>query len=228
MAAASAAASSMILSPCLRQTVRIPRSSAFLPSLSRMVQRRTVVAAAAGDNRDSTSLDVQVKQGAGSALDARKPRRSAFEISPFGLVDPLSPMRTVRQMLDTMDRIFDDAFSFPGSTAGEVRSPWDIKEDEKEVRMRFDMPGLSKEEVKVSVEDDVLVIKSQHEEKGGEGKEGEDGWWRGSSASAYHLRLVLPVECEKEKLKAEFKNGVLLVTAPKRKVERKVIDVEIK
>ncbi|XP_020577895.1 small heat shock protein, chloroplastic-like [Phalaenopsis equestris] len=222
------AAASLAFSPCsshiARQTARLPRSPALFPSLSRMMRRRSVMAAATDEKKENTSL--QVKQES-SSIEPRASRRSAFELSPFGFVDSLSPIRTMRQMLDTMDRIFEDAFAFPGTTAGEVRTPWDIKEDEKEVKIRYDMPGLTKEEVKVSLEDDVLVIKSQHKEEGGEGKAGEDGWWRGSSASAYNIRLVLPEACEKEKVKAELKNGVLFVTVPKSKVERKVIDVEI-
>lgn len=214
-----------------------------------MIGRRSVTAAA-DENKENTSL--QVKQEP-SAVEPRAPRRSVFEISPFGkpalssttsfflqlkpntlflssvtgLVDSMSPMRTMRQMLDTMDRIFEDAFAFPGKTEGEIRTPWDIKENENEVKIRYDMPGLSKEEVKVSLEDDVLVIKSQHRKETGEGEEGDGGWWRGSSASEYNIRLALPDGCEKEKVKAELKNGVLLVTVPKAKVERKVLDVEI-
>ncbi|KAL0913183.1 hypothetical protein M5K25_016624 [Dendrobium thyrsiflorum] len=224
------AAASLAFSPCssniVRQTARFHRSTALFPSLSRMIRRRTVVATATDASKENTSLEVQEKKDA-SALQPRAPRRSVFDISPFGLVDSLSPMKTMRQMLDTMDRVFEDAFTFPGTTAGEIRAPWDIKEDDKEVKIRYDLPGLSKEEVKVSLEDDVLVIKSQHKEETGERKEGEDGWWRGSSTSAYNIRLVLPDECEKDKVKAELKNGVLLVTVPKSKVERKVIDVEI-
>lgn len=222
------AAASLAFSPCsshfVRQTARFPQSTAIFPSLYRMIGRRSVMATATNENKENTSL--QVKQEP-SAVETRAPRRSVFDISPFGLVDSLSPMRTMKQMLDTMDRIFEDAFAFPGTTGGEVRTPWDIKENENEVTIRYDMPGLTKEEVKVSLEDDVLVIKSQHKEETGEGKEGDDGWWRGSSASAYNIRLVLPDACEKDKVKAELKNGVLLVTVPKSKVERKVVDVEI-
>ena len=147
----------------------------------------------------------------------------------------MSPMRTMRQMLDTMDRLFDDAVGFPMATrrspaaAGEVRLPWDIVEDEKEVKMRFDMPGLARDEVKVMVEDDTLVIRGEHKkEEGAEGAEGDgDGWWKERSVSSYDMRLALPDECDKSKVRAELKNGVLLVTVPKTEVERKVIDVHV-
>lgn len=156
-------------------------------------------------------------------------------VTDAGLVDPMSPMRTMRQMLDTMDRLFDDAVGFPTATrrspasTGEMRVPWDIMEDEKEVKMRFDMPGLERDEVKVMVEDDTLVIRGEHKKEGGaEGAEGSgDGWWKERSVSSYDMRLALPDECDKSKVRAELKNGVLLVTVPKTKVERKVIDVHV-
>jgi len=150
----------------------------------------------------------------------------------------MSPMRTMRQMLDTMDRLFDDAVGFPMATrrfpaaTGEVRLPWDIVEDEKEVKMRFDMPGLARDEVKVMVEDDTLIIRGEHKKEEGddeaaEGGSGGDGWWKQRSVSSYDMRLALPDECDKSKVRAELKNGVLLVNVPKTEVERKVIDVQV-
>lgn len=192
--------------------------------------RSSIVASATPENKSGSSIDVHVDQNAnkkGAAVE-RRPRRSTLDVSPFGLMDPLSPMRTMRQMMDTMDRIFEDAMSFPGSSrtsAGEIRAPWDIMENENEVKIRFDMPGLSKEEVKVSVEDDVLVIKGEHKKE--EGSKEEDSWWRGRSMSSYDTRMLLPDNCDRDKVKAELQNGVLLVTIPKTKFERKVIDVQI-
>lgn len=138
----------------------------------------------------------------------------------------------MRQMLDTMDRIFEDAMMIPGSRtqAGrEVRPPWEVHDDEHEIKMRFDMPGLSREDVRVSVEDDVLVIRGEHKKEGGEGGKEEnvgDSWWS-RSYSSYDTRLQLPENCEKDKVRAELKNGVLFITVPKAKVEKKVIDVNI-
>ncbi|XP_050238851.1 small heat shock protein, chloroplastic [Mercurialis annua] len=187
-----------------------------------------------GENKE-TSVDVHVnqghQQGGSSTAVEMKPRRNlAVDMSPFGLLDPLSPMRTMRQMLNTMDRLFEDAMTYPvrtrtvgGLGGGELRSPWDIKDEENAINMRFDMPGLSKEDVKVSVEDNVLVIKGEHRKE----ESGDQDSWSGTSLSAYNTHLTLPDNCDKDQIKAELKNGVLYISIPKIKVERKVVDVQV-
>ncbi|PIN22921.1 Molecular chaperone (small heat-shock protein Hsp26/Hsp42) [Handroanthus impetiginosus] len=210
-----------------KNRVPVAPTSVFFPSVCNVRRRAPsslVRAQAGGENKD-TAVDVHVSGGQaggsqGSAVE-RRPRRLAMDVSPFGLLDSLSPMRSMRQMLDTMDRLFEDAMTLPGST-WEPRSAWDAEEDENEVRMRFDMPGLSKEDVKVSVDDDMLVIKGEQKKE-----EGKDDAWSRRSYSSYDTRLQLPDDCEKDKVKAEMKNGVLYVFVPKNKVERRVIDVEI-
>ncbi|KAL1557722.1 small heat shock protein (HSP20) [Salvia divinorum] len=201
-----------VVSPTNRAS--IAPSSAFFP---RVRPSPSIRAQATGENKDS-AVDVHVSSDQGGGVE-RRPRPLSADVSPFGLLDRASPMRSMRRMLDTMDRLFGDVMAYPGAAA-EVRLPWDMSEDENEVRMRFDMPGLSKEDVKVSVEDDVLVIKG---ERKADGK-----WPSGSSYSSYGTRLRLPENCDKEKVKAEMKNGVLCISVPKTKVERKIVDVEIK
>ncbi|XP_051142472.1 small heat shock protein, chloroplastic [Andrographis paniculata] len=197
--------------------------SVFFPSRRKLC---LVTAQATGDNKD-TAVDVHhVGGGSGSNNQStaveRRPRRVGLDVSPFGLLDTLTPMRSMRQMLDTMDRIFEDAMTFPGATTSKMRSPWDVSEDENEIKLRFDMPGLAKEDVKVSVEDEELVIKGEKK-----AEQGKDDGWQSSSHSVYSTRLRLPNGCEKDKVKAEMKNGVLNISIPKAKVEKKVIDVDI-
>lgn len=122
-------------------------------------------------------------------------------------------------MFESIDRLFDDALTFP---AAELRAPWDAKEDGNKIKMRSDVPGLSKEDVKVYVEDDKLVIKGEHKEE-----KDEDKSWSERSYGAFYTWLRLPDNCEKDKIKAELKNGVLFISIPNTKAERKVIDVDI-
>ncbi|RRT51381.1 hypothetical protein B296_00051148 [Ensete ventricosum] len=133
-------------------------------------------------------------------------------------------MWTMKRMLETMERLFQEAMSLPGSSVVEMRRPWDIKENDDEIRLRFDMPGLSKDDVKVSVEGDMLLIKGESKAKEESAAGGEGAVW---SSGAYHMRFMLPDNCDKQKVTAELSNGVLLVVVPKTKTDRKTMNIEI-
>lgn len=197
----------------------------LISGLSHAYKQRSVTRPMAMAESKENAIDVQNTKKEITEQSSKATERGT-EISPFGLLDPLSPTRTMRQMIDTMDRLFEDAFMFPTSRPARdsplgMRTPWDMMEDENEVKMRFDMPGLAKEDVKVSLEDDVLVIKGERK------KEEKEDSWSARSYSGYNTRLVLPENCETDKIKAELKNGVLNITIPKTKVESKVIDINV-
>lgn len=131
-------------------------------------------------------------------------------------------------MLDMMDRMFDDVVMIVlGRSRGggigvfEVCVLWDMKEEEYEIKMCFDMFGLFKEDVKVFVEDNVFVIKGEQK------KEDENDLWFGRSFSFYGIWFQFFDNCEKDKIKVELKNGVLFIIIFKIKVECKVVDVQI-
>lgn len=74
-------------------------------------------------------------------------------------------------MIDAMDRMMEDPFAYsdgwssrlPSGGAGynRGRTSWEIKEGKIEHKMRFDMPGMTKEDVEVWVEDKTLVMKAE-------------------------------------------------------------------
>ncbi|KAF9603014.1 hypothetical protein IFM89_033641 [Coptis chinensis] len=104
--------------------------------------------------------------------------------------------------------------TFPGSTTptAEVRAPWDIKDDENEIKMRFDVPGLSKEDVKVSIDDAMLIIQGEKKKQ----ENGDDSWSR-QSYNTFNTRLRLPDNYDEDNIKGELKNGVLFISIPKTK-----------
>ncbi|XP_021771879.1 small heat shock protein, chloroplastic-like [Chenopodium quinoa] len=100
-----------------------------------------------------------------------------------------------------------------------VRTPWNTSEDEHEIKMWFDLPGLAAENIDVEVIDDLLVIK-------GEG--GIDAFGN-KIFGPYDSSVQLPINTWKEETTAVFKNGVLYITVPKiTKFEHKVIPIPVR
>lgn len=133
-------------------------------------------------------------------------------------------------MMETMDRLMDNPLSYsdryPTDNVGysRGRTPWEIKEAESEYKMRFDMPGMSKEDVKVWVEEKMLVVKAEKALKKTE-ENGEE--WSAKSYGKYSYRIALPENVEFEKIKAEVKDGVLYITMPKSSPSAKILDINV-
>lgn len=112
----------------------------------------------------------------------------------------------------------EDPFS-RGYVAGSRRG-WDVREENDALYLRIDMPGLGKEDVKISVDQDTLIIRAEGDKESDEEE----------SRRRYSSRIDLPQNVYNiNEIKAEMKNGVLKVFVPKVKDgERKdVFHVEI-
>ena len=102
----------------------------------------------------------------------------------------------------------------------------DIVEDDNEYLIKAELPEVKKEDVKVTVQDNVLTISGERqyekEEKGKKYHRVERAY--GSFARSFSL----PEDADGEKVAAEFKNGVLMVHLPKsEKAKPKSIEVKI-
>lgn len=105
----------------------------------------------------------------------------------------------------------------------------DVYETEKDVVAEVELPGIDLKNIEVEVKDNVLKIEAKKEEaKEEKGK----GYYRKEISAGYYKRVVpLPVEVIGEKAEAQYKEGILKISIPKREVkkpEKKPVKIKVK
>lgn len=92
----------------------------------------------------------------------------------------------------------------------------EVSDEKKDVKVTAELPGMSREDIQLELDDDLLVIRG---EKKSESEEDENGVYRTERYYGYVQRAVpLPSDVDREKAAAKFENGVLTVRLPKVKV----------
>lgn len=122
--------------------------------------------------------------------------------------------RYLSRMLDpSLDRFFSQATS---STEAASRAPaLDVTETDAAYTVQLDMPGVNKDDIKVSVEGRQVTVQAGtqvNEQK----KDGERVVYRERALARYARTLTLPVEVEQAETIAKLEHGVLTLTLPKR------------
>ncbi len=88
-----------------------------------------------------------------------------------------------------------------------------VSEDENKFDIQVAAPGLDKKDFKVNVENNVLTISSEKEDKNED--EGKNFMRKEFSFTAFSRSFTLPDNVDEEKIKASHKDGVLNVEIPK-------------
>lgn len=150
--------------------------------------------------------EVAVKKQATN--EASVPTR-LFEGSPFrGSLFSLNPFALMRQFSEEMDRTF-------GQTATEGSS-WrpviEVKQKEGKLMVTAELPGISKDNVKVNVVDGMLTLEGERKQ---EKEEKREGYVHSERSYGRFVRsIALPEGAKAEQAVAEFKDGMLEVTIP--------------
>jgi HSP20 family protein len=132
-----------------------------------------------------------------------------------------------RDPLKMFEDVFNDKVSPFFSSMINPAFKVDISEDEKAIYVSADMPGMNKEDVKVSLEDDVLSISAERKQEEEEKTKGyhriERNW--GSMSRSFSVGENV----DAENIAASYDNGVLKVTIPKKEAEpKKGKDIAVK
>jgi HSP20 family protein len=119
------------------------------------------------------------------------------------------PFAEFGELRSRFDRMFDEWLD------GRERA-WtpaiDVVRDDGHLVVRADLPGIRPEEVKIEVEDDILTISGQHEERT-EGKD-KDYVRRERRYGSFSRSMALPGGIDAAKIKASTHDGVVEVTVP--------------
>ncbi|QRM34076.1 Hsp20/alpha crystallin family protein [Microvirga sp. VF16] len=139
--------------------------------------------------------------------------------SGFGLLAGSDPFLSLHR---EMNRLFDDVLRGPGlptaggqgqSVGSVVNASMNVSETDKEIRITAELPGVTEQDIDVSLDDDVLTIRG--EKKFERTDEKENFHFVERSYGTFQRSLRLPYPVEPEQIQASFENGVLTVTVPK-------------
>ena len=135
------------------------------------------------------------------------------------------PFRDLVTLQDRMNRLFDDAFHGGGRTATEedwAMGAWapavDIYEQDGSIVLKAELPGVNPKDVDVRVENNILTLRG---ERKFEGEVKKESYHRVERAYGTFTRsFTLPNVVDTEKIKAEYKDGLLRMTLPKKEEAR--------
>lgn len=144
--------------------------------------------------------------------------------TPFADVNPFSGLRAFE---DTMNRLFTQ----PTLVEPNGR-PWvpavDIVETENELIVKADVPDMKFEDIDVRLENGTLTLKGERKFEKETTEKG--GWHRlERSYGMFERSFMLPETVDAEKVKADYVNGTLTVTLPKKEIAKpRQVKVEVK
>jgi HSP20 family protein len=129
--------------------------------------------------------------------------------------EPLGELNTIRGQMNRLFNTFLEGAASGNGAAGARRwiPAMDLVESDDHFVLRADLPGLSKSDVNIEVEGNVLMVSG---ERKAEHEEHEGSYYRLERASGSFARLLtLPAGVTAEGITASFDRGVLEVRIPK-------------
>ncbi len=122
----------------------------------------------------------------------------------------------IERFRNEMDRMFEGFFRNGGDNFDRLLSPitgWgpatDVSEDDRQVTVRAEVPGIDPKDLDVTVSGDTLTLSGEKRE---EAHEEKAGWFHTERRFGSFRRTVrLPAEVDTEKVEATHHNGVLTV-----------------
>ena len=127
-----------------------------------------------------------------------------------------TPKRNMLNVFDDVDKMVNQAFGH--STRGteitsQLQPLLDVYETNSAIEVSIDLPGVEKKDVEVNVSNGFLTISGERKNTAGESTEGR--FWQETLFGTFKRSFELTDAVVEDKIKAQFKNGVLKISLPK-------------
>ena len=141
---------------------------------------------------------------------------NVLKFKPFADVED---MPAVRNLQDTFNRLFEPSLR-----------PWtpavDIVETENEMLLKMDVPGIELKDIEIRLENDTLTVSGGRKFESEADRKGYHRIER--SYGTFARSFTLPNTLDTEHVRADYRNGVLVITLPKKELAKpRSIKVEI-
>jgi len=141
------------------------------------------------------------------------------------------PLKDFLSMKDEIDRMFDRYFVKSSDNRQLPDITWippiDVEETKDEIIVKAEIPGMKKDDIKISLQNDNILIEGEKkQEKESKGK----NYHRIERVFGKFKRMItLPCEVKADKVKAKYENGLLIINLPKAEETKSVnIPIELK
>ena len=149
-------------------------------------------------------------------------RQPGFQMPLFrGSIFSMNPFAMMRQFAEEMDHAYH---AFGGEN--KLWSPLvELREADGKFMVTAELPGLKKEDIKVQMTDEALILEGERKHEKEEKREGYYHTER--SYGRFYRSIPLPDGAQSDKVSADFANGVLQVSMPVARVEHQPREIPI-
>ena len=129
---------------------------------------------------------------------------------------PQDGMTNLRRLNNILDEAFN-AWPFQAQEGGSLTSSWlppcDVFEDKDAIKIVAEIPGVTAENVKISLENNLLTLRGEKQQQAEEKNERVHRYER--SYGMFERSFALPTTVDSEKVSATCQDGILTITVPK-------------
>ena len=129
----------------------------------------------------------------------------------------------LKHHIDLYENFFND---FSGDSSPWVPMPKiDVSETKKDIMVKAELPGMDAKDINLTVKNGILTLSGEKREESDE--EEMNSFCRETSYGYFKRSIDLPADVDEEKIKADYRSGILKVTLPKvNGKDKKLIKIE--